>query len=144
MVAGGVWNNPNDTDPLAPLPVARADRPDPRGPMGILQAAARFSALARGPCPQVAGLIVDDFFKKYTPEGMPPPVPGRQAARIAISGDDDVARPDRPLRRRDGEVARGPGDTSGPALADHGGARRPDAGQQPLVIGARIEAAWRG
>jgi len=52
---GGVVNNPADTDPWVPAP-------EPR--VGMVQAAARFSQLARSTCPQATGVVIDDFLQQ--------------------------------------------------------------------------------
>ena len=75
---GGVYNNPNDTDIWNPLPTCARNgcgKTSPRGAARMLQGAARFSALARmpGACPQIAGVVIDDFWSNYSPE--PPPKP---------------------------------------------------------------------
>ena len=49
---GGVVNNPADRDQWVPAP-------EPR--VGMVQAAARFSQLARSTCPQATGVVIDDF-----------------------------------------------------------------------------------
>ena len=60
---GGTFSNPNDTALLAPLPLCRSDMSEcPRGRAGMLQGAARFSELARTRCPQITGVIIDDFW----------------------------------------------------------------------------------
>ena len=52
---GGVVNNPADTDRWVPAP-------EPR--VGMVQAAARFSQLARSTCPQATGVVIDDFLQQ--------------------------------------------------------------------------------
>mgnify|MGYP006155239007 CR=1 FL=1 len=59
---GGVFNNPNDTSILEPLE-----------PAGMLQAAARWSTLAKT-CPQVTGIVLDDVRQPVSillPRGRP-------------------------------------------------------------------------
>lgn len=85
MSEGGVFSNPNDTDPIAPLPLLR--RPPgggpfepgsagPRGPQGLLQGAMRWSTLARTRCPQIRGVVIDDFWSNMArPGAVPPPPP---------------------------------------------------------------------
>ena len=59
---GGVFNNPNDTDILHPLPLFKRTphgpipgSAGPRGAAGLLQGAARWSALAKN-CSQITGV----------------------------------------------------------------------------------------
>ena len=49
-------NNPNDTSMWVPLPA---------GTGGMIQAAARWSYLSRHGCPQVSGMIFDDFVSHF-------------------------------------------------------------------------------
>jgi hypothetical protein len=51
---GGVLNNPNDTALWSPAK-----------PPGLVQAAWRWSQLSRLACPQIAGIVVDDFVTNY-------------------------------------------------------------------------------
>ena len=67
---GGVFNNPNDTAPFLPLPVRRGGG-GPRGSAGMVQGAARFSFLSREFCPQIGGIIVDDFWSNYNASSPP-------------------------------------------------------------------------
>jgi hypothetical protein len=71
---GGVLNNPNDTDVFNPLPV---NSQKPNGSAGILQGAARWSALARTYCPQIQGIVVDDFWSNYVEDAPPPSPPAK-------------------------------------------------------------------
>lgn len=66
---GGVWSNTNDTDLWHPL-----GRGGAAPGTGILQGAARWSKLSQI-CPQIAGIIVDDFFNNYAPPSPPDPGP---------------------------------------------------------------------
>ena len=52
---GGVISNPADTDPWVPA----------HSSVGMVQAAARFSQLARSTCPQATGVVIDDFLQQY-------------------------------------------------------------------------------
>jgi len=64
---GGVFNNPNDTslwEPLAPA--------SPRGGPGMIQGAHRWSELSKS-CPQVAGIVLDDFWTNYAGDCAPCP-----------------------------------------------------------------------
>jgi hypothetical protein len=61
---GGTFNNSNDTDAWNPVPHNPAG---PKGKPGLLQGAARWSLLARTACPQIAGVVVDDFWSNYPP-----------------------------------------------------------------------------
>eukprot|EP00041_Stephanoeca_diplocostata_P012944 m.218609 g.218609 ORF g.218609 m.218609 type:complete len:516 (-) comp19157_c0_seq7:2606-4153(-) len=62
---GGVLNNPNDTDLWQPLAPAReGEDPGPRGRPGLIQGAQRWSNLSKI-CPQIRGVIIDDFFYNY-------------------------------------------------------------------------------
>ena len=81
---GGVFSNANDTDLLIPLSPSRGN-PGPRGAAGMLQAAARFSTLSKAKCPQVAGVIIDDFWSNYNPRPNPPPPPGVPCATCPAS-----------------------------------------------------------
>ena len=107
---GGVFNNPNDTDVLHPLPVLERNASGlipgsagPRGAAGLLQGAARWSALAKQ-CPQITGVgillknfafitqnsqevisscmhhhcmqvVIDDFWVNYNWNNTPSPPP---------------------------------------------------------------------
>jgi hypothetical protein len=81
---GGVFSNTNDTDLWLPLRhggSAWDAAHSPRGFVGMLQGAARFSTLARLHCPMIAGLVLDDFWSNYVgiqppPPLLPPPVGG--------------------------------------------------------------------
>jgi hypothetical protein len=85
---GGTFNNSNDTELMRPHNVTgRGASPPPGGPAGMLQAAARFSALSRTVCPQIQGIVIDDFFVNYkactrvpTPPIPPPAPPGECAS----------------------------------------------------------------
>jgi hypothetical protein len=68
---GGTFTNTNDTSVWDPLP---HDGSGTRGRAGMLQGAARFSALSTY-CPQIGGIVIDDFWSNYGPP-VPPPVPG--------------------------------------------------------------------
>jgi hypothetical protein len=74
---GGTFNNANDTDLWNPLPVCESTSKscDPRGAAGMLQGAARWSTLAREHCPQIAGVVIDDFWGNFVSEAVPPPAP---------------------------------------------------------------------
>ncbi len=74
---GGTFNNPKDTDLWQPFNLTRrGQRPGPLGATGMLQGAARFSALARTFCPQIDGIVIDDFWSNYKGGGPPePPAP---------------------------------------------------------------------
>ena len=81
---GGTYSNPNDTSLMLPLAHSRGP---PRGPpippegvAGMLQGAARWSTLARTVCPQVAGVVVDDFWGNYEGGHGTPPPPGPPGA----------------------------------------------------------------
>ena len=79
---GGVFNNPNDTALLAPLPLCSkspAAAECARGATGMLQGAARWSKLSRSHCPQIAGVIIDDFWGNYD-AGPPVPPPTARCA----------------------------------------------------------------
>ena len=79
---GGVFSNPNDTDLWKPLPEAPehggGPAPGGKGAAGMLQGAARWSKLARLHCPQIAGVIIDDFWSNYHADPIPPPLPAGQ------------------------------------------------------------------
>jgi hypothetical protein len=65
---GGVFSNTNDTGAV-PVP----HRPTgPLGRPGLLQGAARWSELARTSCPQIAGVVIDDFWSNYPSSTNPP------------------------------------------------------------------------
>lgn len=66
---GGVVSNPADTDPWVPVP---------EGKTGMVQAAARFSQIARTTCPQATGIVVDDFLQQYIGRNPPPPLPAHK------------------------------------------------------------------
>ena len=78
---GGVYNNTNDTDlwrPLSHLRHGPGPAPGPQGVGALLQGAARWSTLARTYCPQIAGVLIDDFWSNFDgakPEPCPPPGP---------------------------------------------------------------------
>ena len=77
---GGTFNNPKDTDLWKPFNLTRrGQKPGPLGATGMLQGAARFSTLARTFCPQIDGIVIDDFWSNYKgggpPEPPPPPTP---------------------------------------------------------------------
>jgi hypothetical protein len=75
---GGTFSNTNDTDLWSPLPTcrqAKGKQCDPHGPAGMLQGAARWSTLARLHCPQIRGVVIDDFWSNYIPGSVPPPGP---------------------------------------------------------------------
>lgn len=80
---GGTYSNPNDTDTFHPLPMLERG-PDrqfipgsagPLGPAGLLQGAARWSTLAQSYCPQIAGVVIDDFWGNYDHSSVSPPPP---------------------------------------------------------------------
>lgn len=82
MTEGGVFSNPNDTDVMHPLGYLLRDADGkhipgsagPLGPGGLLQNAARWSAIATH-CPQVTGVVIDDFWTNYQDAAVPPPPP---------------------------------------------------------------------
>ena len=77
---GGAFSNLNDTALLAPLPLCRSDMSEcPRGRAGMLQGAARFSELARTRCPQITGVIIDDFWTNLNPNAPPAPPPSNSS-----------------------------------------------------------------
>ena len=77
---GGTFSNPNDTALLSPLPLCRDDMSEcPRGRAGMLQGAARWSKLART-CPQITGVIIDDFWTNINVNAPPAPPPSDSCA----------------------------------------------------------------
>jgi hypothetical protein len=58
---GGVISNPADNDPWEPTKTAGTGY---QGNVGMVQAAARFSAMSRI-CPQATGIVIDDFLQQY-------------------------------------------------------------------------------
>jgi hypothetical protein len=85
---GGVFSNPNDSDPWAPLNLSKAcDDGTPPGPEGVgalVQGAARWSTLARTYCSQIAGVVIDDFWSNYE---APAPAPAAAAAYVERGGE---------------------------------------------------------
>lgn len=85
---GGTFNNTNDTELLRPHNTTQRGAPSPPGgPAGMLQAAARWSTLSRTLCPQIQGIVIDDFFVNYkactkspVPPTPAPAPPGKCAA----------------------------------------------------------------
>ena len=92
---GGVFSNVNDTDLYEPLPPCGNEQACPRGPAGMLQGAARWSELARTRCPQIAGLIIDDFWSNYFENVLVPAssfwIAGDSAATTWTFRGDEVA-----------------------------------------------------
>ena len=82
---GGIFSNPNDTDPFVPLAPSRSHS-DPRGQSGMLQGAARWSALSRTFCPQIAGIVVDDFWTNFDPNAPPPSPPPAECVECPSKG----------------------------------------------------------
>eukprot|EP01047_Picozoa_sp_COSAG01_P059367 COSAG01_NODE_7116_length_3343_cov_1.846486_3_plen_344_part_00 len=73
---GGTLNNPNDTAVWEPLNLTeRGHAPPAGGPAAMLQGAARWSTLARTFCPQIDGVVIDDFWSNYRGGGGPPVPP---------------------------------------------------------------------
>ena len=60
---GGVISNPKDDDPWQP--VVKNVTGGFHGNVGMVQAAARFSRMARTTCPQATGVVIDDFLQQY-------------------------------------------------------------------------------
>jgi hypothetical protein len=90
---GGTYSNSNDTSLWLPLnhsrgPPRGAPIP-PEGVAGMLQGAARWSRLARTYCPQIAGVVIDDFWSNYkggsVPAPNPPPGPPGSCASCPAS-----------------------------------------------------------
>lgn len=59
---GGVISNPHDNDPWRPAPVTGIGW---NSSVGMIQAAARLSLIARTTCPQATGVVIDDFIQQY-------------------------------------------------------------------------------
>ena len=73
---GGIFSNPNDSSLWEPLNLTeRGKSPSKGGPTGMLQGAARWSTLAQTFCPQIDGVVIDDFWSNYHDGGGGPPVP---------------------------------------------------------------------
>jgi hypothetical protein len=58
---GGTISNPEDNDPWQPV---KKNGTHFQGNVGMVQAAARFSLMARS-CPQATGVVIDDFLQQY-------------------------------------------------------------------------------
>jgi alpha-galactosidase len=74
---GGTFNNTNDSALWSPLATcsSKSAHCDPRGAAGMLQGASRWSTLAREHCPQIAGVVIDDFWSNYIDASIPEPGP---------------------------------------------------------------------
>ena len=101
-LAHGVVNNPLDRDRWEPPPVAQGGGP------GLIQAAAHWSAMARSECPQIAGIIIDDFLGAYYEDD--------PYSKLNISDVRDVkaALVGKPVDNATGKV-----DHSAPAVTPH-------------------------
>ena len=73
---GGVFSNSNDSSLWQPLNLTQRGRSPPSGgPAAMLQGAARWSTLSRTFCPQIDGVVIDDFWSNYRGGGSPVPNP---------------------------------------------------------------------
>jgi hypothetical protein len=94
---GGVFSNPKDTDPWAPLNLSKAcdsggPPAGPKGVGGLVQGAARWSTLARTFCPQIAGVVIDDFWSNYQ---APSPAPSSAAVTTRVESGQPTTRGDK-------------------------------------------------